>query len=110
MTPAAGDPPHPARVALRIAGCRPVCFLTRPVPILSPAVLCTLARPVFIPSPAVLAHCCLQLATVGAGVDVVKVVERQPALLLVDEASPLSDWSQMDQEELQQQIQVSGSH
>lgn len=48
----------------------------------------------------------MQLATVGAGVDVVKVVERQPALLLVDEASPLSDWSQLDQEELQQQIQV----
>jgi hypothetical protein len=48
----------------------------------------------------------LQLATVGAGVDVVKVVERQPSLLLVGEASPLSDWSQLDQEELQQQIQV----
>jgi hypothetical protein len=48
----------------------------------------------------------VQLATVGAGVDVVKVVERQPALLLVDESSPLSDWSQLDPEELQQQIQV----
>jgi len=47
-----------------------------------------------------------QLATVGAGVDVVKVVERQPALLLVDDSSPLSDWSQLDPEELQQQIQV----
>lgn len=51
----------------------------------------------------------VQLATVGAGVDVVKVVERQPALLLVDDSSPLSDWSQLDPEELQQQIQVSSS-
>jgi hypothetical protein len=59
--------------------------------------------------PCCFSHCCLQLATVGAGVDVVKVVERQPALLLVDEASPLSDWSQMDQDELQQQIQVSSN-
>jgi hypothetical protein len=52
----------------------------------------------------------VQLATVGAGVDVVKVVERQPALLLVDDSSPLSDWSQLDPEELQQQIQVSTTH
>lgn len=42
----------------------------------------------------------------GAGVDVVKVVERQPSLLLVEEGSPLSDWNQLDPEELQQQIQV----
>lgn len=93
MTPAAGT--HPLR-ARGTQGLRPVTLFVLSLG-LSP------------PCPLLLLHCRLQLATVGAGVDVVKVVERQPALLLVDEASPLSDWSQMDQDELQQQIQVSGS-
>lgn len=48
----------------------------------------------------------LQLATASAGVDVVKVVERQPSLLLLDDSSPLADWSKLDQEQLKGLIQV----
>lgn len=98
MTPAGSrEPPPPARAWYSgIAHCHPV-------PCCPPLGLVP-------PCPLLFLHRRLQLATAGAGVDVVKVVERQPALLLVDEASPLSDWSQMDQDELQQQMQVSSSH
>lgn len=57
-------------------------------------------------APAVPVLLCLQLATATAGVDVVKVVERQPSLLLLDDSSPLADWSKLDQEELRELIQV----
>jgi hypothetical protein len=39
---------------------------------------------------------------------VVKVVEAQPSLLVLDEASPLADWARLDTEELAELIKVRG--
>jgi hypothetical protein len=46
-----------------------------------------------------------QLASASVGVDVVKVVERQPSLLL-DDSGALGDWAALDQDELVQALQV----
>jgi hypothetical protein len=48
----------------------------------------------------------MQLASVSAGVDVAKVVERQPSLLVADESSPLADWTRLAPEELGELIKV----
>jgi hypothetical protein len=37
---------------------------------------------------------------------VVKVVEAQPSLLVLDEASPLADWARLDTEQLAELIKV----
>eukprot|EP00879_Flechtneria_rotunda_P017161 GHRR01017973.1.p1 GENE.GHRR01017973.1~~GHRR01017973.1.p1 ORF type:complete len:237 (+),score=48.85 GHRR01017973.1:451-1161(+) len=50
----------------------------------------------------------MKLASASAGIDVVKVVERHPSLLLLDDTDPLADWSNLDPEELQQLIKVRG--
>jgi hypothetical protein len=39
---------------------------------------------------------------------VVKVVEAQPSLLVLDESSPLADWARLDPEELGELIKVGG--
>eukprot|EP00882_Tetradesmus_deserticola_P033577 GHRQ01038369.1.p2 GENE.GHRQ01038369.1~~GHRQ01038369.1.p2 ORF type:complete len:184 (+),score=82.39 GHRQ01038369.1:594-1145(+) len=46
----------------------------------------------------------MRLASAAAGVDVVKVVEAQPSLLVMDEDSPLADWARLDTEQLAELI------
>ncbi|WIA21190.1 hypothetical protein OEZ85_000439 [Tetradesmus obliquus] len=46
----------------------------------------------------------MRLASATAGVDVVKVVEAQPSLLLLDEGNPLADWARLAPEELAELI------
>ncbi|KAF6251027.1 hypothetical protein COO60DRAFT_692327 [Scenedesmus sp. NREL 46B-D3] len=46
----------------------------------------------------------MRLASSAAGVDVVRVVQAQPSLLVLDEAHPLADWARLDTEELAELI------
>jgi hypothetical protein len=73
-----------------------------------------LLLPLLLLPPPCHCYCCccrrlLQLASSAAGVDVVKVVEAQPSLLVLDEASPLADWARLDTEQLAELIKVRGA-